>query len=371
MNFRSYFVLALLFLTLTSCRNFRIDGFTGSTLLWESGANNYFNQEKATELETPKFLLVTGEVEKDVKLLLEKIPWHSVAVKEGRMNGDTLKFEGTFRYDGFALCDILSSIKIDKRSKNDFYPPVDLYVVVYNHKGEYATFSWGEIFYSANMYQIIVAKNVTRVVPGKTGVLWNLSKTSKLVVGTDMLSARNIDNPTKIVIKSLSGNFKVNRNPEKFYTETMELNGPDSTYAKLDKLPQELPVLSFKTIYYGNSMGYKGIKTFTGVSLGEVMRPYYPVDDSSLRTGLVCIEGVDGYRSSFSLSELINRNDQQEVLLMFGVSKNKNRGKNSGENNVKDMKKDNDKGRETFSVYAGCDMFADRSIKGVNKITLY
>lgn len=353
MKIRSILVFTALFFTLSGCKYLQIDGFTGSTLLWESGANNYFNQEKATELKTPKKILITGEVEKDVTISLKNIPWRSVATREGRMSGDTLKFEGAFRYDGYALCDLLSSVKIDKKSKESFYPPVDLYVEVYNDKGEYATFSWGEIFYSANMYQIIIAKNVTRVIPDKTGELWPLPDKSKLVVGTDRLTVRNISNPTKIVIKSLSGNFKVNRNPAKFYAEKLELNGPDSTYVQLDKLTGSLPVLSFKTIYYGHSMGYKGIKTFTGVSLGEVMKPYYPSDDASLREGLVCIEGVDGYRASFSLSELINRNDQQDLLLMFGVSKS------------------NDKGRETFSVYAGCDMFADRSIKGVNKITLY
>jgi hypothetical protein len=30
-----------------------------------------------------------------------------------------------------------------------------------------------------------------------------------------------------------------------------------------------------------------------------------------------------------------------------------------------------EKGRETFSLYADSDMFADRSIKGLNRITLY
>ncbi|MFA6334728.1 MAG: hypothetical protein WCX48_04120 [Bacteroidales bacterium] len=351
MKARLILVTTALFFIISGCKFLHIDGFTGSTLLWESGANNYFNQEKANELKTPKEILITGEVEKDVIISLKNIPWHSVAVREGRMGGDTLNFEGAFRYDGYALCDILSSVKIDKKSKKDFYPPVDLYVEVYNKDGEFATFSWGEIFYSANMYQIIIAKNVTRVIPGKTGELWPLPKTSKIVAGTDRLTVRNISDPVKIVIKSLKGNFIVNRKPEKFYADLLELKGPDSLYAKLQKLPENLPVLSCESIYYGHGMGYKGYKTFSGVSLGEVMKPYYPDGEKFLREGLVCIEGVDGYRASFSLSELINRNDQQDPLLMFGSGK--------------------DKGYETFSLYASCDMFADRSVKGVNKITLY
>ncbi len=351
MKIKSLIVLTALFFTTSSCKYLHIDAFSGSTLIWGSGANNYFNQEKASNLNTPKEILITGEVERDVSISLENIPWHSVAIKEARMSGDTVKFEGLFRYDGYALCDILSTVKVDKVSKETFFPPVDLYVEVWNDKGEFATFSWGEIFYSANMYQIIIAKNVTRVVPGKTGEKWTLPKNSKVVVGTDKFTVRNISDPVKIVIKSLKGDFIVNRNPDKFYSEALKLNGPDSLYASLSKLPENLPLLSFESVYYGHGMGYKGYKTFTGVSLEEVMKPYYPKDEKHLREGLICIEGVDGYRASFSLSELMNRNDQQEPLLMFGASK--------------------DKGYETFSFYAGCDMFADRSIKGVSKITLY
>lgn len=361
MKFKAFIIITSLSIALTGCKYLHIDGFSGSTLLWESGANNYFNQEKATALDTPEEILITGEVEKDVRISLRNIPWHSVAVKEARMSGDTLRFEGAFRYDGYALCDILSSVKIDKSSKNEFYPPVDLYIEVYNDNGEFATFSWGEIFYSSNTYQIIIAKNATRVIPGKTKEMWKLPQHSKLVVGTDRLSVRNISDPVKIVIKTLSGKFIVNRRPEQFYAEKLELIGPDSTYAQLEKLPENLATVSFESIYYGHSMGYKGDKVFTGVLLGDVMKPYYPKDEVSLREGLVCIEGVDGYRASFSLSELINRNDQRDPLLMFGMSKGKANDKN----------KDKDKGHETFSIYAGCDMFADRSIKGLNKITLY
>ncbi len=334
-----------------------IDGFSGSTLLWESGANNYFNQEKATDLITPQGILVTGEVEQEVKISLKNIPWHSVAVKEAKMSGDTLKFEGAFRYDGYALCDILSSVKIDKKSKIDFYPPVDLYIEVYNEKGDFATFSWGEIFYSPNTYQIIIAKNVTRIIPGKTKELWELPKESKLIVGTDRLSVRNISNPTKIVIKSLKGNFIVNRRPEQFFSENLELCGADTSCVKIEKLPENLPVVNFESTYYGHSMGYKGDKIFSGVFLSEVMKPCFPKDEVSLRQGLICIEGVDGYRASFSLSELINRNDQRELLLMYGAGGGKDKEKNEG--------------HETFSLYAGCDMFADRSIKGLSRISLY
>lgn len=106
------------------------------------------------------------------------------------MESDSAKFLGAFRYDGVALCDILSSVKIDKLSKEDFYPPVDLYVEVWNDAGEFAVFSWGEIIYSADVYNIIIAKAATRVVPSKTDEKWEIPSGSKLVVGTDLFAER-------------------------------------------------------------------------------------------------------------------------------------------------------------------------------------
>ena len=351
MRTKTILVLTALFLSLTSCKYLHIDGYSGSTLIWESGANNYFNTESPAILDLVSEMIITGETDGEQKVSLENMPWHSVTLREVVMDGDSAKFLGTFRYDGVALCDILSSVKIDKESKEDFYPPVDLYVEVWNDAGEFATFSWGEIIYSNDVYNIIIAKAATRVVPGKTGEKWEIPQSGKIVVGTDLFAERGISNPTKIVVKSLKGNFKVDRDPEKFYSEKLEIINGNDTVAAFSSIPDNLPKLERRTIYYGHGMGYKGIRTFSGVRIDGLLRSLLPSSKADLRTGLICVEAVDGYRASFSLSELINRVDGAEPLLMYGES--------------------GEKGRESFSVYADNDMFADRSIKGVNKITLY
>jgi len=122
-KFRTLLVLLVFTFASAGCRYFNTDAFSGSTLIWESGANNYFNRESPHPLEFGEDILVTGEVEKDVRVNLEKLPWRSVAVKESRMEGDSLVFEGAFRYDGYALSDILSIVKVDKWKKEEFYPP--------------------------------------------------------------------------------------------------------------------------------------------------------------------------------------------------------------------------------------------------------
>jgi len=333
----------------TSCRFFNTDAFSGSTLIWKSGANNYFNRESAHPLEFPDKITVTGEVEKDEIVEMKTLPWRSVAVKEAVISGDSLSFKGAFRYDGYALCDILSNVKVDKWKKEEFYPPVDLYVEVWNEKGEFAVFSWGELFYSADPYNIIIAKNVTRVIPGKTKEMWKLPEGAKIVAGGDRYSERNILNPSKIVIRSLRGDFKVDRDPEVFISNNLEIRDGDSAGVTYNSIPEGLVIESKRTLFYGQSMGYKGEKIFKGVSIAQLIDKNIPATPENLRQGIVCIEATDGYRASFSLSELINRADFKEPLVMSGGD---------------------EKGRQGFSLFCPGDMFADRAIKSINRISL-
>ncbi|MEJ1729722.1 hypothetical protein SMA90_25655, partial [Escherichia coli] len=131
-----------------SCISLDLDAISGSTLVWNSGSNNYFNREAYTTLPGPKRLLIDGEVEKETEIKLSRLPLRTVTVKEAVYcsEGDSIAFKGAFRYDGYALCDILSTLKVDKASKEDFWPPVDIYIEVRNKQGDMAVFSWGEIF---------------------------------------------------------------------------------------------------------------------------------------------------------------------------------------------------------------------------------
>jgi len=153
----------------------------------------------------------------------------------------------------------------------------------------------------------------------------------------------------KIVIKSLRGNFKVDREPEIFTSTALEVNDGTQPVLTFPNLPAHLPVVEKRTLFYGQSMGYKGEKRYRGVSIEQLIGESLPLNKSSLRGGIVCIEATDGYRASFSLSELMNRADFKEPLVMYGGD---------------------EKGRDGFSLFCPGDMFADRAIKSINKITL-
>ncbi|MGE4414810.1 MAG: hypothetical protein AB7D08_05730 [Bacteroidales bacterium] len=349
-RFRPFFVLVPLLGLLAGCKYLDIDAFSGSTLIWESGSNNYFNRDEPHALDYNHKILVTGEVEQETYVNIRNLPWHSVTVKEAVPVEDSIAFSGAFRYDGYALSDILSSVKVDKWEKEKFYPPVDLYVEVWNEKGEFSVFSWGEIFYSADVYKVIIARSVSRVIPGKTKLMWDLPKESRLVSGFDHYSVRNISNPVKIVIKSLRGDFVVDREPDYFRSDSLFVCKGADTLEVVDKsFLSEKNVVEQRTMFYGQSMGNKGEKIYKGVSLGELLSGMFVPTLDGLATSIVCVEATDGYRASFSLSELINRNDNREPLLMYGGD---------------------EAGRMGFSIFCNSDMFADRAIKSISKITI-
>jgi hypothetical protein len=75
----------------------------------------------------------------------------------------------------------------------------------------------------------------------------------------------------------------------------------------------------------------------------------YPMNRDELKTGIICIAGKDGYRTVVSYSEMFNRNDQQEFMLVK-------------------TKPDEDGG--LYRAFAASDFFSDRAIKSVSEIHL-
>lgn len=86
---------------------------------------------------------------------------------------------------------------------------------------------------------------------------------------------------------------------------------------------------------------FVGAYRYDGYSLFDIL------DRTILKK--VCLRGLDGYRCVLSYSELFNRNDQEEFLLIR-------------------TKPDEDGG--LFRVFAACDFFSDRAVKSLAGIYL-
>jgi hypothetical protein len=311
--------------------------------------NNFYDNVETYALPV-RDLYIEGEVANPGKVDFSVLPVHSVIVKETLLDsagGD--RFTGAYRYDGYSLFDILNNSILQKSNSAEFRPIIDLYVEIENGAGEKVVFSWGEIYYPVNLHKILIACGVARIVPSKTKDLWPLPAESRIIAASDLITERNISSPVKITVKSYQLSVKVQQGMSPMYSPGFEISGPTGKTARFDKIPDNINITTFNTIFYGRGKGIHSTTPFTGIMLNDILKDYYPFTKESLKSGIVCIAGIDGYRSVISYSELFNRNDQQEFMLV--------------------STRDQEDGGH-YRVFAAADFFSDRAIKSVSAIYL-
>jgi hypothetical protein len=347
-----FFLPALLLFALPACREQQEHGNTAMNAQEKipapdtAGANNNFYDNAETVILKGNDILVTGEIQNPGILDLTSLPLRSVIVKEALLGEDGgNKFIGAYRYDGYSLFDILENRILDKKNKAEFPQCIDAFIEISNDNGESILLSWGEVFYPNNLHNIIIATAVSRIVPSKTKDLWPLPEERKLVVANDLITERNISDPSKITVFSYPRSFKVNRDVSPLYSDSfqVEINGIPGP--KTASSPAGLQERTIRTIFYGKGRGIHSTTPFKGVSLKDFLANEMKIDRASLRKGLICVTGIDGYRAVFSLSEAINRNDQGEILIV-------------------PCDTTSDGGR--FRVLPGCDFFSDRAVKAIS-----
>jgi hypothetical protein len=350
------FTYLLIFLSLIACRNNNHENITDkkqanhAQLIDSTDMTNNFYDNVETYSLPVKDLVIEGEIGNPGKVDFSGLTLHSVIVKEALLDsagGD--RFVGAYRYDGYSLFDILDKSILKKKNSAEFRPIIDLYVEVENADGQKVVFSWGEIYYPNNLHRIIIASKVARIVPSKTKELWPLPQESKIIAGNDLVTERNISSPVKITVRSYSHSFVVRQGLSPMYAEGIDLFNSDKKIGRIESISSGLPAATFNTIFYGRGKGIHSTTPFSGVLLKDVLGKDYPVTKENLKTGLVCIAGKDGYRSVLTFSELFNRNDQQEFMMIK-------------------TNKDEDGG--LFRIFAASDFFSDRAIKSVSEIRL-
>lgn len=308
--------------------------------------NDFYDNAKTTELPV-KPIQVDGEIENPGMVDFSKLPVRSVIVKETLLSENGDQFVGAYRYDGYALYDILNQCKLNKKNAGEFNPIIDLYVQIENDKGEKVTISWGEIYYPNHLQEIIIAKRVMRIVPSKTNELWPLPETGKLIVASDLITERNISNPVKITVKSYPKSFKTVKGLKPLYSEKIDIYNENEKVETLTGNPEYLQEEKFHTIFYGRGRGIHSTQPFTGVMLKDILAKHTELNQKNIREGIFLVSAKDGYRGVFTFSEVMNRNDQSEILLICRPD-------------VKD--------NGIFRLFPACDFFSDRAIKGITAI---
>jgi hypothetical protein len=310
--------------------------------------NNFYDNTQTFPLKMME-LSIEGEIANPGKVDFSTLPLHSVIVKETLLDSaGSDKFVGAYRYDGYSLFDILNKSILKKANSTEFGPIIDLYVEIESRSGEKVVFSWGEIYYPYDLHKIIIASGVSRIVPSKTKDLWPLPVSSKIIAGSDLVTERNISDPVKITVKSIRKSFPVVKGMSPMYSKEFGLFEGEKKLAHI--APEvEKDKITFNTIFYGRGKGIHSTSPFTGLMLKDVIGKYYQLNRINIQQGILCLVGKDGYRCAVSYSELFNRNDQQEFLLVR-------------------TKPEEDGG--LFRIFSAADFFSDRAIKSVSEIHL-
>jgi len=350
---RRFLILITVAASLYGCNQ---PGTTGSVIMHDdfavidsTGATNNFYDNVETYKLPVGIITVEGEIANPGAADLSSLPLRSVIVKEALPAADGgNRFTGAFRYDGYSLLDILNDRVLQKANAEEFEPIIDLFVEVENSSGEKVVFSWGELYYPNNLHRIIIATRVARIVPSKTNELWDLPTGSKIVAGNDLLTSRNISDPVRVTVRSYPKSFETVKGLSPMYSNSFSVYGTDDNILdEFSSLHSGMARLTYHTIFYGRGKGIHSTTPFRGIMLKDLLLPYYPLSENALKRGLLCVVAADGYRMTVTWSELFNRNDQQEILLIEDVN---------GE----------DGGR--FRFFPACDFFSDRAIKSVASV---
>ncbi len=308
--------------------------------------NNFYDDVESYDLPLSD-LIIEGEIENPGPVDLSLMPLHSVIVKETRLTENGDEFIGAYRYDGYSLIDILNRRRINKKNANEFKPIIDLYIEVENANSEIVVVSWGEIFYPVHLHEIIIAIQVMRIVPSKTKDLWPIPTDSKLIVATDLITERNISSPVKITVKSYPKSFETVKGLKPLYSAELNIFVENNQVETLTALPEGIKLQNYPTIFYGRGRGIHSTQPFNGAMLKDILGRFTSLTRENLRTGIFVTAARDGYRGVYTYSELMNRNDQSEVLLIY-------------------YPEETDGG--AFRLFPSGDFFSDRAIKAVNEI---
>ncbi len=352
MKKRIPFYLFIALLIFTSCKNNekkRIISSENNTFYktdTNDRTNDFYDNEKNINLAGPRSIEVTGEISNPGVVSYSSLPVRSVIVKETLLKENGNSFVGAYRYDGYSLYDILNKCILNKKNAKEFPPIIDLYVEIINNKKEKVVISWGELYYPANRYKIIIATKVMHIVPSKSKDLWPLPTETKLIVGTDLITERNISNPTKIIIKSIHKHYDIKKGA-KFYAPELNLKKDNQIIETLKIIPKNIQIETIPAIFYGRGRGIHSITPFKGIYLKTFLNNYFEINKENLQHGMFTIAGSDGYHAAFTFSEIMNRNDNAEILL---------------------IDKGNYKKAGKFSLFATPDFFSDRAIKSINEI---
>ncbi|MDX9770654.1 MAG: hypothetical protein RBT19_09835 [Tenuifilaceae bacterium] len=310
------FLILAICVVLSSC-NIIPDAISGATRGYDANGNSFYHRTDETKLQTGN-IVVEGEVKTTGLIRFKRYLKREVLHKQATLNAEgKIDFVGAYRYRGYSLFDLLNPFILDKKNAEEFVPATDVYIIIENNKGERVTFSWAEIYLSHTMHQVIIATEQASIEPYKRKVDYPKGSVWKVVASGDLFAYRELENPTKIIVKSFDRkHYPIDRDLEDPYSPTVNLVFNDELKCVVEADASSAPQMRYKSVFYGMGMGYHDTPYFEGPMLSHFVNPHIEQNYGEwMRNGLAFIVGKDGFRNVVSVSELFNRVDQVEPIL--------------------------------------------------------
>jgi DMSO/TMAO reductase YedYZ molybdopterin-dependent catalytic subunit len=311
---------------------------------------------------------------------------HKRMIKVANLEGN---FICSLEISGYALKDVLDRCGI-KKEDDGFDRPLDMIITAKGRNGGRALFSYGEVFLT-NDEGPLLADSARMILPTHHGplnagkndptIMLDIKKRDAislqscischhgpppeslhfpkgwlLVAANDWFPGRYIEELTEIKVAQAS--VKVEAPPRgssrDMLVESPTIIGPDGkvhTFALEDY--QKFPKQTVADVGIGIGRGYCGVSVWEGAPLKEVLR--FLLVDCSIdpRDTYVLVTGGDGYRASFSGSEVFN-NSADKCVLLIDRKDGQALGKGSG----------------AFTAIQRTDFFVDRNVRMVKEIRL-
>jgi hypothetical protein len=294
-----------------------IDALSGPSARLFADGNSLYHKGDVNDMKQGR-LYVEGEVSKSGKVSLRRQFKREVVIKEAVPDDmGMMQFYGAYLYRGYSLFDILHPFQQKKKNEEAFRPAIDLYIQVFNDKGESVVFSWAEIFHTTIPHQVIIATSMSPIEPYRQEVDYPVSDTWRLVSAGDLFAFRHLENPSRIVVRSFDQkDYFIDRDMEPMFSPEVKVVLGQETLMLIHSENEQSERMSYQTHFYGLGMGYHPVPDFEGPVLASILDKKMDLSESQWnRHGLVCFAGLDGYRAVFSFSELFNRADQIRPIL--------------------------------------------------------
>lgn len=97
---------------------------------------------------------------------------------------------------------------------------------------------------------------------------------SRLVVASDLLTHRNISNPTRITVKLYTGKYKITKGMSPMNSGSFTISDSIKKLDEISALPANLLKITYPAVFYGRGRGIHGTTPFTGIMLKELLATF-------------------------------------------------------------------------------------------------